>query len=101
MAPIEGLRAWLLLFIDCIATKKIIAPALNTRVGGPSTAISVYRIGNSLKTMKLDDWLTRLVAVPPGRSPLANGLAIGMRIAFFILVPLGIIAAIAIALLHR
>ncbi len=59
----------------------------------------LYR--NSLRTMKLDDWLTRLVAVPPGRSPLANGLAIGMRIALFILIPLGIIAAIAIVLLHR
>ena len=55
----------------------------------------------SLRTMKLDDWLTRLVAVPPGRSPLANGLAIGMRIALFILIPLGIIAALAIVLLHR
>jgi hypothetical protein len=51
--------------------------------------------------MKLDEWLTRLVAVPPGHSPLANGLAIGMRIALFILVSLGIIAAIAIALMHR
>jgi hypothetical protein len=37
--------------------------------------------------MKLDEWLTRLVAVPPGRNPLANGIAIGMRIALFILVP--------------
>lgn len=46
--------------------------------------------------MKLDEWLTRLVAVPPGRNPLANGIAIGMRIALFILVPLGTIAAIAI-----
>jgi hypothetical protein len=45
--------------------------------------------------MKLDDWLTRLVAVPPGCSPLANGLAIGTRIALFILIPLGIIAAVA------
>ena len=51
--------------------------------------------------MKLDEWLTRLVAVPPGRNPLANGIAIGMRIALFILVPLGIIAAIAILFLHR
>jgi threonine/homoserine efflux transporter RhtA len=41
------------------------------------------------------------VAVPPGRNPLANGIAIGMRIALFILVPLGIIAAIAILFLHR
>ena len=51
--------------------------------------------------MKLDEWLTRLVAVPPGQTPLAHGLAIGMRIALFILVPLGIIAAIAILLLQR
>ena len=29
-------------------------------------AISVHCIRNSLGTMKLDDWLTRLVAVPPG-----------------------------------
>jgi hypothetical protein len=64
-------------------------------------AISVYCLSNSLGTMKLDDWLTRLVAVPPGRSPLANGLAIGMRIALFILIPLGIVAAVAIVLLHR
>ena len=36
MPPIEALRAWMFLFIDYIATKKIIAPALNTLVGGPS-----------------------------------------------------------------
>jgi hypothetical protein len=51
--------------------------------------------------MKLDEWLTRLVAVPPDRNPLANGVAIGMRIALFILIPLGIIAAIAISFLRR
>jgi AcrR family transcriptional regulator len=36
MAPIEALRAWMLLFVDYIAAKHIIAPALNTYVGGPS-----------------------------------------------------------------
>ncbi|HEV8042164.1 MAG TPA: TetR/AcrR family transcriptional regulator [Bryobacteraceae bacterium] len=36
LPPIEALRAWMLLFIDHIATKKIIAPALNTLVGGHS-----------------------------------------------------------------
>ena len=35
----EALRAWMLLFVDYIATKKIIAPALNTLVGGPSKVI--------------------------------------------------------------
>lgn len=36
MPPIEALRAWMLLFVDYIAAKQIIAPALNTIVGGPS-----------------------------------------------------------------
>jgi AcrR family transcriptional regulator len=35
MPPIEALRAWMLLFVDYIATKKIIAPALNALVGDP------------------------------------------------------------------
>jgi AcrR family transcriptional regulator len=36
MSPVEALRAWMLLFIDYIAAKHIIAPALNSVVGGPS-----------------------------------------------------------------
>ena len=36
LSPIEALRAWMLLFVDYIATKQIIAPALNTLVGGHS-----------------------------------------------------------------
>jgi AcrR family transcriptional regulator len=36
LPPMEALRAWMLLFVDYIATKQIIAPALNTLVGGPS-----------------------------------------------------------------
>ena len=32
----EALRAWMLLFVDYIAAKQIIAPALNSMVGGPS-----------------------------------------------------------------
>jgi len=36
MPPVEALRAWMLLFVDYIAAKQIIAPALNTLVGGPS-----------------------------------------------------------------
>ena len=36
MPPIEALRAWLLLFVDYIAAKHIIAPALNSVAGGPS-----------------------------------------------------------------
>jgi hypothetical protein len=36
MPPIEALRTWMLLFVDHIAAKQIIAPALNGVVGGPS-----------------------------------------------------------------
>lgn len=36
MPPTEALRAWMLLFVDHIAAKQIIAPALNSMVGGPS-----------------------------------------------------------------
>jgi AcrR family transcriptional regulator len=39
MPPIEALRAWMFLFVDYIATKKIIAPALNTLVGGHSKVV--------------------------------------------------------------
>ena len=34
--PLEALRAWMLLFVDHIAAKQIIAPALNSMVGGAS-----------------------------------------------------------------
>lgn len=33
--PLEALRAWMLLFVDHVAAKLIIAPALNSIVGGP------------------------------------------------------------------
>jgi AcrR family transcriptional regulator len=33
MPPVEALRTWLLLFVDAVAAKQIIAPALNTLVG--------------------------------------------------------------------
>jgi AcrR family transcriptional regulator len=35
MPPIDALRAWLLLFVDAIAAKQLIAPALNTLLGDP------------------------------------------------------------------
>lgn len=36
MPPLEALRAWLMLLVDHIAAKHIIAPALNSIAGGPS-----------------------------------------------------------------
>ena len=47
LPPVEALRAWMLVFIDYIAAKKIIAPALDAMVGGPS---QVYQ--QSTRVMK-------------------------------------------------
>src|SRR6266850_7758636 len=35
LPPVEALRAWMLLFVDYIAAKQIIAPVLNALVGDP------------------------------------------------------------------
>jgi len=43
LPPVEALRAWMFLFVDYIATKQIIAPALNTLVGGPSKVYEASR----------------------------------------------------------
>ena len=43
LPPVEALRAWMLLFVDYIAAKQIIAPALNTLVGGPSKVYEASR----------------------------------------------------------
>ena len=43
LPPVEALRAWMLLFVDYIATKQIIAPALNTLLGGPSKVYEASR----------------------------------------------------------
>jgi AcrR family transcriptional regulator len=43
LSPIEALRAWLLVFIDYITAKKIIAPALNAMAGGPSRVFQQTR----------------------------------------------------------
>jgi AcrR family transcriptional regulator len=43
LPPAEALRAWMLLFVDYVAAKHIIAPALNTLVGGPSKLYEAHR----------------------------------------------------------
>jgi AcrR family transcriptional regulator len=36
LPPVEALRAWMVVFIEYLAAKKIIAPAMNAIAGGPS-----------------------------------------------------------------
>ena len=56
MAPLEALRAWLLLFVDYIAAKHIIAPALNSVAGGPSR---LYEGSRSLVQGAVDELVKR------------------------------------------
>src|ERR1700738_1582851 len=41
MPSVEALRAWMLLFVDYIAAKHLIAPALNNIVGGPRSYLKL------------------------------------------------------------
>lgn len=43
LPPVEALRAWMLLFVDYIAAKKIIAPALSTLIAPGSKVFEVCR----------------------------------------------------------
>jgi AcrR family transcriptional regulator len=43
MPPLEALRAWMLLFIDHVAAKKLIIPAMNTVAGGSMRLIEGSR----------------------------------------------------------
>jgi AcrR family transcriptional regulator len=95
MPPLGALRAWMLLFIDHIAAKQIIAPALNSIVGGPSRlyegsrqaiqgAIDVLvkraiRSGDLRKDIDASDLLRALIGVShvthvPGWQPSARRL---------------------------
>jgi AcrR family transcriptional regulator len=59
LPPVEALRAWMLVFIDYIAAKKIIAPALNAMVGGPSR---VFQQTNRLMEEAANALASRAVA---------------------------------------
>ena len=58
LPPVEALRAWMLLFVDYIATKQIIAPALNTLVGGPA---KLYEDSRAQITGAIDALVKRAV----------------------------------------
>lgn len=59
LPPIEALRAWMLLFVDHIAAKHIIAPALNSIVGGP---LKLYESSRAQIQGAIDSLVKRAVA---------------------------------------
>ena len=53
LPPVEALRAWLLLFVEYIAAKQLIAAALNTLVGDPKKVFeaSYARIWDAIRAL--------------------------------------------------
>jgi AcrR family transcriptional regulator len=53
LPPVEALRAWLLLFVDSVAAKKLVAPALTTLLGDPKKVFesSYARIQQAVKAL--------------------------------------------------
>src|SRR5215469_14719954 len=53
LPPVEALRAWMLLFVDYIAAKQIIAPALNALAGDPKKLFeaSYARIWDAIRAL--------------------------------------------------
>jgi AcrR family transcriptional regulator len=53
LPPVEALRAWLLLFVDNIAAKHLIAPALNALLGDPKKVFeaSYARIWEAIRAL--------------------------------------------------
>lgn len=79
LPPVEALRAWLLLFVEAIATKQVIAPALNKLLGEPKKVFAAchaqiheairglvkraVQSGDIRKDLDPDDLLRALVGV--------------------------------------
>ena len=59
MAPIDALRAWMLLFVNYIATKQLIAAALNTLVCDTS---KLFAASGSLITEAIESLVQRAIA---------------------------------------
>jgi AcrR family transcriptional regulator len=58
LPPLDALRSWMLLFVDHIAAKQIIAPALNSVVGGPT---KLYEGSRSLIQGAIDALVKRAI----------------------------------------
>lgn len=79
MPPLEGLRAWMLLFIDHVADKRLILPAMDTVAGGSMRLIegarglihstflalvqSAIRSGDLRSNVEPDDFVRALIGV--------------------------------------
>jgi len=70
LPAVEALRAWLLLFVDAVETKQIIAPVLNTLVGDPKKVFEAsyaQRAATCARTLTRSIFFALLLAWPKSR----------------------------------
>jgi hypothetical protein len=71
LPPAEALRAWLFLFIDYIAAKQLITPALNALVGEPKKVRAVFGHGEGERLRRAP--FGRIWLLPAQGTPRAQG----------------------------
>lgn len=55
LPPVDALRAWMLLFVDYIAAKQIIAAVLNALAGNPKKSVARPDLGSDSRTREASD----------------------------------------------
>jgi AcrR family transcriptional regulator len=80
MPPLKALRSWMLLFVDHVAAKQIIAPALNSVAGGPTR---LYEGSRSLIHGAMDALVKRAVKSGDLRRDIAPWDLLGPLIGVF------------------
>ena len=70
MAPLDALRSWMLLFVDHVAQKQIIAPALNSVAGGSTR---LYESSRSLIQAAMDALVKRAIKSGDLRKDINSG----------------------------
>jgi AcrR family transcriptional regulator len=68
--PIEALRAWLIQFVDYMATKRGMAEALNALVGGPSALFATTSPQTSRAITALVEHAAEARGISPGIEPI-------------------------------
>ncbi len=69
MPPEEALRAWMLMFVDYLAAKRVIAPVLTARAGGASEIFAATGTAINAALAALVDRARAAGAIRPDVSP--------------------------------
>lgn len=84
LPPLEALRAWMLFFVDHLAAKQIIAPALNSVVGGPTR---LYEGSRGVIASAMDALVHRAIKSGDLRKDIDAGVLLRALIGAFMVSP--------------